>query len=121
MAVIGETVSELRRMMGFSEEYMGQQLGLSQRQYSRYETGEAQFNVQQLEVVSKLFGMSPVQLLSFDKKAYFQQCTGAMGVNSQNTYNAASEHERALYEARIKHLEEEIHFLRKQIEGLMKS
>jgi XRE family transcriptional regulator, regulator of sulfur utilization len=115
--VYGEKCRKVRVLRGYSQDYMAQKLGLRDpKAYSRYETGETAMTLPMLEAIAEVFEMeSAAHLMSFDDKAFFSQCTGAMGVHSQNTYNAASEKERELYEARIRHLEEEVLFLREQL------
>lgn len=112
----GEKVRKLRDLRGWSEEWMAQQLGMSQRQYSRYETGEAELKISLLDAISKLFGITTIDLLSFDERVFFSNCEQAHAFGSNNTYNASSLKEREQYEARIRHLEDEVAFLRSQLE-----
>ena len=116
--VYGKKILTVRNAKGYSQEYMAQKLGLSdQSAYSKIEKGKTRLDLPMLEAIAKIFEMSAPELLAFDEKAFFSQCTGAIGVHSHNTYHAASEKERDLYEARIKHLEGEVEFLRKELEA----
>jgi transcriptional regulator with XRE-family HTH domain len=114
---LGKRVSKVRRLKGYSEEYMAQQLGISQRQYSRYETGESAIAPEKLEAIANVLECELQDLLSFDEKLFFTKCTGVVGINTNNTYHAASDKELQLLHERIKHLEEEVHFLRRQLEA----
>jgi len=57
--------------------------------------------------------------MGFDERFIFKNKGDAYGIN-QNYY-AYSEKEREQYENQIKHLSEEITFLRKQLENILKS
>jgi len=113
---LGQRISKVRRLKGYSEDYVAQRLGISQRQYSRYETGESAPAPEKLALICEVLEVTEQDLRNFDERAFFSHCTGAMGVNSHNEYHAASNKERELYEAMIAQLKEENAFLRKQLE-----
>jgi len=117
-SIYTDKILKVRTVKGLSQEYMAQQLGLSdQSAYSKIEKGKSRLDLPLLEAIAKVFDMTAPELLAFDEKAYFSQCTGAMGVHSHNTYHAASAKERELYEARIAALEGEVSFLRAELEA----
>lgn len=97
---------------------MAEQIGMSERQYSRLETGETEVKLSQLEAVSEVFGITVIDLLAFDERVFFNNCEQAHAFGNNNTYNASSLKERELYEARIKQLEDEVLFLRKHLETI---
>lgn len=115
---LGDKIRKVRDLRGYSEDYMAQQLGISQRQYSRYELGENDPGVERLESIATLLGLSLVELLSFDEQVFFSQCTGALGVNSHNEYHAANEKERELYEAIIREKDQRIVELKAEVDRL---
>lgn len=98
---------------------MAEQLGLgSAKTYGRYETGQAKLDMPHLKSIAKVLGMTVIDLLSFDEKAFFNQCTGAMSVNGDNTYHESSQALVDELHSRIKHLEKEVLHLRKSEEFL---
>ena len=111
---VGTNIRKLRELKGFSQEYMSQQLKLSQRQLSRIENNETDVSLTKLERIGEILEVSLTQILGFDERFIFQNCENAFGTN-QN-YCAFSEKEREQYEKRITHLEGEIVFLRNQLE-----
>lgn len=111
---VGTNIRKLRELKGFSQEYMSQQLKLSQRQLSRIENNETDVSLTKLERIGEILEVSLTQILGFDERFIFQNCENAFGTN-QN-YRAFSEKEREQYEKRITHLEVEIVFLRNQLE-----
>lgn len=69
--------------------------------------------------MSGIFEMDPLDVLTFDEKQVFTNCTisGNSGNNYSTVYNAESsfENERQSYQQQIEHLEKEIIFLRNLI------
>lgn len=114
---VGTNIRKIRELRGFSQEYISQQLEISQRQLSRIENNETDISISKLEAISTVLNVTITQLLGFDEKFIFQNCENAFG-NNQNYY-AFSDKEREQYETRISHLEKEISFLRKQLELLI--
>jgi len=112
---VGTNIRKIRELKGFSQEFMSQQLELSQRQFSRIENDETEVSLSKLERIGKILEVSLTQILGFDERFIFQNCENAFGNVNQNYY-AFSKEEREQYEKRITHLEGEIVFLRNQLE-----
>lgn len=112
----GETIRKLRNLRGWSEEYVAMQLGISQRQYSRLETGQAELKLSQLDAISGLLGLSTIDLLSFNERILFEAREEHDVADPNNGINKPPLPVQEQYEARIDHLEKEIVFLRKQLE-----
>lgn len=100
-------IKQLRELKNFTQEYMAQQLGLSIRAYSKIETGETQLTVNRLNEISRILGITPVEVLGFDDKQVFNNCKqeGNIGINHIN-----------LPEKLIQQYEETIQSLKNQIE-----
>ena len=111
---IGLNIRKVREIKGFSQEYMANELEISQRHYSRFEQNETELSVNKLNQIASILGVTGQQLLGFDERFIFQNCETAFG-NNQNYY-AFSDKERELYETRINHLESEVTFLRTMVE-----
>lgn len=118
---VGQRISKIRRLRGYSEEYMAQRLGISQRQYSRYETGESPLAPERLTAVCEVLEVKEQDLLNFDERMVFNHCNQDHSVfGNGNHYHEAN---AALVEelrSRIQHQGDEIAFLRGQVEELMK-
>jgi len=113
---IGLNIKKIRELKGYSQDYMANQLTISQRQFSRIEKNEVDLNLSRLNDISKLLEVTPSQILGFDEKFIFQNCETAFGSN-QNYY-AFSEKERELYEKSLKDKEEIIAMLKLQLQHL---
>ena len=116
----GEKIRKIRGLRGYSQEYMAEQLGLgSAKTYGRYETGESKLDVPHLEAIAKVFDMQLNELLSFDEKMFFNQCSQDHSqFGNGNQYHGINAALVVELKDRIKHLEEEILHLRKNEEFL---
>ncbi|MCF6350336.1 MAG: helix-turn-helix domain-containing protein [Flavobacteriaceae bacterium] len=113
---IGLNIKKIRELKGYSQDYMANQLTISQRQFSRIEKNEVDLNLSRLNDISKLLEVTPSQILGFDEKFIFQNCETVFGSN-QNYY-AFSEKERELYEKTLQDKDEIIAMLKERLKGL---
>ena len=116
---IGQNLRKIRELKGFTQEYIAKTLEISQRNYSRIEQNEVELTFSKLERISKILEVTPQQILGFDEKIIFQNCTNAFGFNEN--YYACSEQEKRQYQQQIEHLKGEVLFLRSQVETLSKN
>ena len=107
----GYKIRKVRELKGFTQEYVAQQLGVSQKAYSKIECGETKPEIARLDEIAKILEVSPADLSSFDESFIFNNCTQAGG-NFNHFINQLPERLVEQYDARIKQLEEEVVFLR---------
>ena len=105
-------IRQLRELKGFSQEYMAQQMRISQRSYSKLERQETRLDWKRIAEIAAIFDMDPMDLIAFDDNQIFKP----------ETISAVELHQHQLpdklveqYEKRIKALEDEIQFLRTQL------
>jgi transcriptional regulator with XRE-family HTH domain len=106
-------LKQLRELKNFTQEYMAQQLGLTTRAYSKIESGETQLTINRLNEIAKILEVDPIEALGFDHQNIFNNCkqegnNNTMGTSSYQIPDKLIEQ----YESRIRHLEDEIVFLR---------
>lgn len=117
---LGDKIRYVRRRKQRTQQNMADALGMSSaKQYGRHETGEARTDMELLEKIAEEFEMTVPELLSYAEAVSFNHCIQHHVLGSNNTYHESSEKEREQYEARIaeqreriRHLEEEVAFLR---------
>ena len=115
-----EKIKYVRKHKGLTQQKMAELLGYNDaKDYSRIETGERRLTLELLDAIAQVFSMTMIGLLSFDEKASFNQCTGAMSVHGDNTYHEANAALVVELKERIKAQQEEIAFLRGQVERLV--
>ncbi|MFM2268051.1 MAG: hypothetical protein RL757_1492, partial [Bacteroidota bacterium] len=118
---IANNIKKVREFKDLTQEYVAQQLNISQVAYSKMERGETEISMSKLEQISKIFEVSITDLVNFDEKRVFFNITEN---KDQSTINAALilnngliEKERAMYEEMIKQLHSEITYLKKILDS----
>jgi transcriptional regulator with XRE-family HTH domain len=103
-------IKQLRELKNYTQEHMAMQLALSTRAYSKIESGETQLTINRLNEISRILGIEPMEVLRFDHKNIFNNCTqeGKIGINHITIPEKLIEQ----YERRIQGLESEVLFLR---------
>jgi transcriptional regulator with XRE-family HTH domain len=93
---INEKIRDLRASKSISQEYMANQLGIDTSSYHRLERGVSPLSVNRLEQIAKVLEMDIVSIITFGNKTNVEE-------TPQNSNY-------------IKHLEEEVKFLRFQLQ-----
>ncbi|MDR2684727.1 MAG: helix-turn-helix domain-containing protein [Prevotellaceae bacterium] len=88
-----ENIAEIRKSKGFSQDYIGNQLGLTQRGYGMIENGERSLEYDKLEQIALIFKMDVIDIITYPK-VY--------------TYSEAADETRVLVEIRLNN-EEFVH------------
>lgn len=110
---IGEKIRQIRDLKGYSQEYISNKLGVSQRAYSKIERNEIKIDWEKITQISKLFEIDPLELISFDDNLVFNNCTQSGKFINSHANFSLPEKLIQQFELRIKSLENEILFLRK--------
>lgn len=111
---LGTKIRKIRELKGLSQDYMATQLEFSQRAYSKLENNEIKLDWDRLTNIAKILGIDSVEMVSFDDSLIFNNCSQS---GKQHTFNNFPEMLQEQYEKQIAHLNEEIVFLRKQLEA----
>ena len=109
----GKKIKQIRELKNYTQDYIATNLGISNRAYSKIETGETNLTIDKLNSISEVLEVSPFDILGFNEKQLFTNCTqeGNIGINNIVMSDKLSDS----YEKHINNLKEEIIFLRKLI------
>ncbi len=110
---INNKIRKIRELKGYSQEYMADKLNISQRAYGKIESGETKLSWDHIYNISKVLEIEPVDLISFDDSLVFNNCTQSGKI--QNQTNNYPKELKEQHESQTAHLEEEIIFLKKQL------
>ena len=113
---IGNKIERIRKLKGYSQVEVAEKLFISPRAYSDIENDKTKLDLERLESLANIYEMDQLDLLTFDDKQIFNQCS-LSGNNYSTVTNipeSAFQNERLSYKQQIKHLEE-VEFLRKVI------
>jgi transcriptional regulator with XRE-family HTH domain len=93
----GEKIRKLRVWKGYSQEYMGQVIGLCQQEYSKIESGKTKVTNEMLLIVCKALEVDIKTIIEIDDNPTFHS-HNQQGGHANNYFNAAQEHETNLSE-----------------------
>ncbi|QSW88628.1 MULTISPECIES: helix-turn-helix transcriptional regulator [Flavobacterium] len=105
---IKNKIKSIRELKNYTQEYMADQLGVTQAGYSKIEKGKTILSYVKLVEIAKILEVSVEDIISFDSQRYFNSFntvkgnsnSGNISINSDN-----SEALKSLYEDKIKLLE----------------
>lgn len=110
----GHKIRQIRELKGFSQEYIADKLGISQRAYSKIENNQTKIDWERITKIAEIFGVDPIDMVSFDDNLIFNNCN--QSGKFETFINNMPERLIEQYEKRINDLNEEIQFLRRQLE-----
>lgn len=115
----GEKIRTLRRRKNLTQADMAIALEITQRAYSKIETGEVALKVDRLEEIAKLLNASVNDLLSESGLQIFEDVKYSQ-IGSGKVVNQVNEKERELYEKIIARQQDEIDYLKNLVSSISK-
>jgi transcriptional regulator with XRE-family HTH domain len=117
---IGHKIKKLRELKNLTQDYMAQELGVTQSAYSRMEVGETELTYTKLEKIADVLEMKPEDIIAFNESMVFNVMHNDVGNGLVINNNHLSEGEKNLYLQQIDLLKEEISHLKHLLNKLMK-
>ncbi len=109
-------IKQIRELKNLTQEHLAEKLDLSIRAYSKIETGETQLTIRRLNEISEVLGVGPMEILGFDDKQVFNNCSQEGNQNTiGTTNNFLPEKLIQQYEKTIQILVDEVAFLKSLI------
>ena len=123
MQQLSNKIKLLREVHNYTQEFVANELEISQKTYSQLEKGETKVTIDRIEKLAKLYKMDYLDLLKLNEQTFIQNITQSQGICSSKadivTYNnPPSDEERKLYQATIQRLEQEIDRLHQLLDNL---
>lgn len=110
---IGTKIRQIRELKGYSQEYIADKLGISQRAYSKIETGKTGANWGRVTQIAEVLEVDPLDIAAFDDNLIFNNCS--QSGKFDQFYNNMPNELIIQYEKRIEGLQEEVIFLKKLV------
>lgn len=117
---IGENIRKHREIRGYSQEYMARELNITQSSYAKLENNSTKMTLERLLDISKLLEVDVSTLMDASNRSTFNQYENPTANAFGHVENLYQENKETLnkllssYEERIKELQQEVNFLRKQ-------
>jgi hypothetical protein len=86
MKGIGEKIRKIRNIRGYSQEYMGSRLSMSQNNYSRIELDQINLTLKTLSDIAGVLEIGTQELLNFNEAVLFGPVRTDEGSQPKNTY-----------------------------------
>ncbi len=118
---IGQKIKKLRELKNLTQTHVAQKLGVSQSAYSKMELGETEVTYNRLEKISEILVMKPEEVILFNESMVFNVMHNQNGGNVfGDINNSVPDTERQLYQDQINLLKEEVSYLKKLLEKVLK-
>lgn len=78
---IGSKIKKLRELKNYTQQYMAEQLNLTQSGYSKIETGEIDLTFSKLSDISKILQVNTIDIIGFDERKFFNNNNNNDNVN----------------------------------------
>ena len=117
----GGNLRKIRELKGIKQESVAKQLGITTNGYGKIERGESAINIDRLEQIATILGITAMDIMQFDESIIFNINTMSNSAPNGivNNYSLSAE-ERELLMAQIKSLNEIVERQNKMIDLLMK-
>ena len=105
---IKNKIKSIRELKNYTQEYMADQLGVTQAGYSKIEKGKTILSYVKLVEIARILEVSVEDIISFDRERYFSSINTVKGNSNNGSILINSDNSAALkelYEDKIKLLE----------------
>lgn len=77
-----QKIKNIRELKDFTQEYMAEQLGITQAAYSKIETGQTKLTSNKISDIAEIFDMDASDLIDLDMQKYFNNLRNVKGSNN---------------------------------------
>lgn len=116
---IGQKVKKIRELKNFTQTHIASELGITQSAYSKIELGETDVSFVKLTRIAEVLGVSTEEIVSFNEQMIFNVMNNHTG-NGLVVNKGLPDNEKKLYEDQIAVLKDEISYLKKVLDKLMR-
>jgi transcriptional regulator with XRE-family HTH domain len=117
---LGQKIKKLRELKNFTQSHIASELGITQSAYSKMEQGETEISYSKISKIAEVLGISPEEIMTFNEQMIFNVMHNQTG-NGFVVNKGISDNEKKLYEDQIAQLKEEVSYLKKVLDKLLKS
>jgi transcriptional regulator with XRE-family HTH domain len=133
--LLGEKIKKIRDLKGMTQEDIASKLNISSQAYSKIERNETKIDEKRLEQIANALDVPAESIQKFDESNFFisnlKECENSQSLGMMNTVNnyyyntdqviPVLENLVELQKKQLKQQSDEIEFLRKQLESLLRA
>ena len=133
--LLGDKIKKIRDLKGMTQEDIASKLNISSQAYSKIERNETKIDDKRLEQIANALDVPAESIQKFDESNFFisnlKECENSQSLGMMNTVNnyyyntdqaiTVLENLIELQKQQLKQQSDEIEFLRKQLESLLRA
>lgn len=116
---VAHKIKKLRELKNLTQEYMADELGITQGAYSKIENGETDLSLSKLDKIAEILGVSAKEIVNFDEQMVFNVMHNQTGNGLVINQNPLPDEMKRLYEEQIQLLKDENAYLKKTLENIL--
>ena len=116
---VAHKIKKLRELKNLTQEYMADELGITQGAYSKIENGETDLNLSKLDKIAEILGVSAKEIINFDEQMVFNVMHNQTGNGLVINQNPLPDEMKRLYEEQITLLKAEVAHLKSVLDKVL--
>ena len=117
---LGAKIKRLRELKNFTQDFMAEQLQVSQSAYSKLEIGETEITYKRLAQIAEILQLKPEEIANFSESMVFNVMHNQNGNGLVINQTTLTTSEKELYERQIALLQEELAYLKELLASWIK-
>ena len=117
--IIGKNIRKFRELKGYSQEYMANEMELTQASYAKLESNSTKISVERLFTIAKLLETDVADILELDKQTIYHQDIKEHSIGHQEVQNLHQDN-KEVYEKLLQSKDEQIALLKSLLSQYIK-
>ncbi|MBK8353111.1 MAG: helix-turn-helix transcriptional regulator [Saprospirales bacterium] len=88
---IGQKIRKIRTLKGYKQDFVAEKMGVSQKQYSLYESDDANLEWKTIERIADALEIDATKLIGFDETQIFNNCNQSGTIISSTLHSIDKE------------------------------
>lgn len=105
--IIGKNIRKFRELKGYSQEYMANEMELTQASYAKLESNSTKISVERLFTIAKLLETDVADILELNKQTIYHQDIKEHSIGHQEVQNLHQDN-KEVYEKLLQSKDEQI-------------
>ena len=117
--IIGKNIRKFRELKGYSQEYMANEMELTQASYAKLESNTTKISVERLFTIAKLLETDVADILELNKQTIYHQDIKEHSIGHQEVQNLHQDN-KEVYEKLLQSKDEQIALLKSLLSQYIK-
>lgn len=117
--IIGKNIRKFRELKGYSQEYMANEMELTQASYAKLESNSTKISVERLFTIARLLETDVADILELNKQTIYHQDIKEHSIGHQEVQNLHQDN-KEVYEKLLQSKDEQIALLKSLLSQYIK-